>query len=232
MKSEWPGVSIRLVVTPSRSNETTVDRIVIPRRRSRSRASVCVEPSSTRPTSSMTPAACRSRSVSVVLPASTCATMPRLIVGTGVHVLCVGVRYLRAEHERSAHVLLLLGWLKEPAEHETPLVRNRIPRLRPRLRPAHRGPVASFGPCNLLIDLDVTMAVASDASAEYDALARVLRWMMSGVGDPPDRCDRDRLRRRARRIARASTACLARGPCPVDRQGRIARDPDARDLGR
>ena len=73
--------------------ETTADLIVIPRWRSRSSESVCVVPSSTLPGSSMTPAAWRSRSVRLVLPASTCATIPRLRLrgadSTVLHVLCI-----------------------------------------------------------------------------------------------------------------------------------------------
>jgi hypothetical protein len=80
MKSGWPGVSIRLTVTPSMTNETTADLIVMPRWRSSARESVCVLPSSTLPTSSMIPAAWSSRSVRVVLPASTCARIPRFKV--------------------------------------------------------------------------------------------------------------------------------------------------------
>ncbi len=57
MKSGWPGVSIRLTVTSPIANETTADLIVIPRWRSSASESVCVVPSSTLPTSSMTPAA-------------------------------------------------------------------------------------------------------------------------------------------------------------------------------
>jgi hypothetical protein len=57
MKSGWPGVSIRFTVTPSTTKDTTAARIVMPRRRSRASESVCVLPSSTRPSSSMTPAA-------------------------------------------------------------------------------------------------------------------------------------------------------------------------------
>jgi hypothetical protein len=57
MKSGWPGVSIRLTVTPSIANETTAALIVIPRWRSSASESVCVVPSSTLPGSSMTPAA-------------------------------------------------------------------------------------------------------------------------------------------------------------------------------
>ncbi len=57
MKSGWPGVSIRLTVTSSIANETTAALIVMPRRRSSARESVCVFPSSTLPGSSTMPAA-------------------------------------------------------------------------------------------------------------------------------------------------------------------------------
>ncbi len=57
MKSGWPGVSIRLTVTSSIANDTTADLIVMPRCRSSAKESVWVVPSSTRPISSMTPAA-------------------------------------------------------------------------------------------------------------------------------------------------------------------------------
>jgi hypothetical protein len=90
MKSGWPGVSIRLTVTSSMRNDTTADLMVMPRCRSRARVSVWVLPWSTLPISPMTPASYSSRSVRVVLPASTWARIPRLSVGTGRHVLWVG----------------------------------------------------------------------------------------------------------------------------------------------
>ena len=83
MKSGWPGVSIRLTATPAISNDTTADLMVIPRWRSSANVSVCVVPASTLPIVSMTPAACSSRSVSVVLPASTCARIPKFSVPRG-----------------------------------------------------------------------------------------------------------------------------------------------------
>ena len=89
MKSGWPGVSIRLTVTSSMGNDTTADLMVMPRCRSRARVSVWVLPWSTLPGWSMTPAAYSSRSVRVVLPASTWARIPRLGVRTGRHVLWV-----------------------------------------------------------------------------------------------------------------------------------------------
>ncbi len=57
MKSGWPGVSIRLIVTSSIANDTTADLIVMPRCCSSANESVCVVPASTLPTSSMIPAA-------------------------------------------------------------------------------------------------------------------------------------------------------------------------------
>ena len=87
MKSGWPGVSIRLTVTSSISNETTADLMVIPRCRSSASESVWVLPSSTLPISSMIPTVCSSRSVRLVLPASTCARIPRFSVCTACHVL-------------------------------------------------------------------------------------------------------------------------------------------------
>jgi hypothetical protein len=57
MKSGWPGVSIRLTVTPPTANDTTADLMVIPRWRSSASESVCVVPASTLPISPMTPAA-------------------------------------------------------------------------------------------------------------------------------------------------------------------------------
>src|SRR4051794_3133802 len=83
MKSGCPGVSTTLTVVPSSGNDTTAALIVMPRRRSRARLSVRVVPESTDPGSSMTPARCRSRSVRVVLPASTWARMPTLSERTG-----------------------------------------------------------------------------------------------------------------------------------------------------
>ncbi|NYH92762.1 hypothetical protein F4554_005400 [Actinopolymorpha rutila] len=49
-------MSIRFTDTPSNTNDTTADRIVIPRRRSNSNESVCVLPASTLPTRAITPA--------------------------------------------------------------------------------------------------------------------------------------------------------------------------------
>ena len=110
MKSGWPGVSIRLTWTSPSANEVTADLIVIPRWRSRSRVSVWVVPASTLPISSMTPASYRSRSVRVVLPASTCATIPRLssLCDTR-HFLQMDPRGLVDGYERVAHRLSLAG---------------------------------------------------------------------------------------------------------------------------
>src|SRR6185437_13138141 len=83
--------------------DTTADLIVMPRCRSSARVSVWVLPSLTLPTWSMTPAAYRSRSVSVVLPASTCARIPRLRVLTKRHVLWIGENLPRRRHERCSH---------------------------------------------------------------------------------------------------------------------------------
>ncbi|CAM5270687.1 hypothetical protein SALBM311S_12554 [Streptomyces alboniger] len=87
MKSGCPGVSIRLTVTSSSAKETTADLMVIPRRRSSARVSVCVFPLSTLPISSITPTECSRRSVRLVLPASTWARIPRLSKCTKRHVL-------------------------------------------------------------------------------------------------------------------------------------------------
>jgi len=62
--------------------------------------SVWVVPASTLPTRSMAPAEKRSRSVRVVLPASTCARMPRLSVRMGPHAF-QGGDHLLAGHECS-----------------------------------------------------------------------------------------------------------------------------------
>src|SRR5215831_18331140 len=104
MKSGWPGVSIRLTVTPSTGNETTADLIVIPRCCSSASESVRVVPLSTLPASSITPAAYRSRSVRVVLPASTCARIPRFsVLRSKRQYLQVGHDGLLVGTERCAH---------------------------------------------------------------------------------------------------------------------------------
>src|SRR5918998_2131952 len=98
---------MRLTVTPSTWKETTADFIVMPRLCSSAKESVWVLPSSTLPISSMTPAAWRSRSVSVVLPASTCAKIPRFKVRIERHVLQIGEDYLPDRHGRWTHLKLL-----------------------------------------------------------------------------------------------------------------------------
>ena len=107
MKSGWPGVSIRLTVTSPTANDTTADLIVMPRRRSSARVSVRVLPASTLPSSSMTPAAYSSRSVRLVLPASTWATIPRL---SSCHAGVMSSKVDgRVGHQRLAHAELLGG---------------------------------------------------------------------------------------------------------------------------
>src|SRR5262249_1465618 len=103
MKSGWPGVSIRLTVTSPMTNDTTADLIVMPRWGSSASESVWVLPSSTLPILSMTPAECSSRSVRLVLPASTCARIPKLSVFTKRHVLTHWREFLSAGHERCSH---------------------------------------------------------------------------------------------------------------------------------
>ena len=57
----------------------------------RGHPSVCVLPASTLPSSSMTPTEWSSRSVRLVLPASTCARIPRFSVPGGKrHILRIG----------------------------------------------------------------------------------------------------------------------------------------------
>jgi hypothetical protein len=88
-RSGWPGVSIRLTVTSPMTNDTTADLIVMPRCRSSGKESVWLVPSSTLPIVSMTPAAWRSRSVRLVLPASTCARIPKFKIRIEGHILYV-----------------------------------------------------------------------------------------------------------------------------------------------
>ena len=122
MKSGWPGVSIRLTVTSSSANDTTADLIVMPRCCSSASESVCVVPASTLPGLSITPAAYSSRSVSVVLPASTCARIPKLSVlrSDKRHTLQIGHKGPLDWHERCAQ-LPLLGGRRRPQSkaHET-----------------------------------------------------------------------------------------------------------------
>ena len=97
MKSGWPGVSTRLTARSPTRNEATADRIVMPRSRSSSSESVWVVPASTLPTRSIAPVVKRSRSVRVVLPASTWARIPRLSVRMGPHAF-QGGGHLLAGH--------------------------------------------------------------------------------------------------------------------------------------
>ena len=63
------------------STDVTAARMVMPRRRSSSMESVRVVPASTLPGAAITPASYSRRSVRLVLPASTCATIPRFRYG-------------------------------------------------------------------------------------------------------------------------------------------------------
>src|SRR5205823_14402498 len=66
----------------------------------------CWARASTRAIWSMAPAAWTSRSKSVVLPASTCAEIPKFSVRrTMRHTLRIGRKALRDGHERWAHLL-------------------------------------------------------------------------------------------------------------------------------
>ena len=80
-------MSIRLTAKLPTVNDTTADLIVMPRWRSSASVSVWVLPSSTLPISPITPAAYSSRSVRLVFPASTWATIPRFSIFTPRHVL-------------------------------------------------------------------------------------------------------------------------------------------------
>ena len=77
-KSTWPGVSMRLSRCPSHSQLTAAAKIVIPRSRSCGSKSVTVVPSCTSPRLCTAPVRNSTRSVTVVLPASTWARIPRL----------------------------------------------------------------------------------------------------------------------------------------------------------
>src|SRR5437588_10186555 len=61
----------------------------------------------------MTPAAKRSRSVRLVLPASTCAKIPKFSAVTERHVLWIGENSFSVGHERSAH--LSAPWVESMA---------------------------------------------------------------------------------------------------------------------
>ena len=74
---------MRVTSTPRQRQLTAAEPIVIPRRCSCAIQSLTVEPSSTDPGRRITPPRHRSCSVSVVLPASMCATIPRLRRGLG-----------------------------------------------------------------------------------------------------------------------------------------------------
>src|SRR5215469_8634171 len=109
-------------------NEATADLIVIPRCRSSASESVCVVPASTLPSSEMTFAAYSSRSVRVVLPASTCARIPRLRVVRGTrHTLRIGLNGHHDGHERLAHLPSLddQNWTPE-VNHAIGLQRARV----------------------------------------------------------------------------------------------------------
>ncbi len=86
MKSGWPGVSTRLTWRSPTPNAATAERMVMPRSRSSSPESVCVFPASTLPSDATVPWSNSSRSVRLVLPASTWARMPRFRV-SGTEVL-------------------------------------------------------------------------------------------------------------------------------------------------
>ena len=101
MKSEWPGVSMRLTWMSPTANDATFVRTVMPRRRSMSIESVRVVPSSMLPGAEMAPASSMSRSVRLVLPASTCARMPRLMVCATVPLLQKSGRDCRQSSSRS-----------------------------------------------------------------------------------------------------------------------------------
>jgi hypothetical protein len=78
VKSTCPGVSISWMRWPCQSQVTAAARIVMPLRCSIGCESVRVVPSWTSPAARMRPVKRRTRSVTVVLPASTWAMMPRL----------------------------------------------------------------------------------------------------------------------------------------------------------
>src|SRR5262249_19838631 len=79
--------------------------IVIPRRRSNGSESVWVVPASTAPSWSMTPESYSSRSVRVVLPASTCARIPKLSVFCDTrHIPWIGLKGHLDRRERLAHL--------------------------------------------------------------------------------------------------------------------------------
>src|SRR5918995_6297126 len=79
--------------------------MVMPRARSSSIVSVCVVPLSTLPTDLMTPVSKRMRSVRLVLPASTCARIPR--VTTAMRHTFVEAASVRWTLQRLPHGRLL-----------------------------------------------------------------------------------------------------------------------------
>ena len=79
-KSTWPGVSISWIRVSPQVSTAAAARTEMPRLRSTSIQSVWVVPSSTLPARRMLPLNSRSCSVTVVLPASAWARMPRFMV--------------------------------------------------------------------------------------------------------------------------------------------------------
>ncbi|SDC54805.1 hypothetical protein SAMN05216505_102538 [Streptomyces prasinopilosus] len=103
-KSTCPGVSIRLIRCPSQVRLTAAAKTVTPRSRSCGSKSVTVEPPWTSPRWCVVPVTYRIRSVTVVLPASTWARIPRLrtaarglVYGESVcgESVCIGLRTAR-----------------------------------------------------------------------------------------------------------------------------------------
>ena len=82
-KSTCPGVSIRFSCTPLCISVVEEERTEMPLRRSISSQSVWAVPLSTLPGARSTPDRYSICSVRVVLPASTWATIPRLMMGAG-----------------------------------------------------------------------------------------------------------------------------------------------------
>ena len=79
MKSVCPGVSTMFILSSPRGRDAEAVFTEMPRLRSTSRLSVVAVPLSTVPGALMAPEAARSCSVSVVLPASTWASMPMFL---------------------------------------------------------------------------------------------------------------------------------------------------------
>ena len=165
--------------------------MVMPRARSRARESVWVLPRSTLPTWSMIPAAKSSRSVRLVLPASTCARIPRLSEVTSSHVLDVGGRG-RDEHEKLPHWGLLSGWRGSTAgcEPATPTACVRLSRAASEFfRCGSRGSfvvlglLSTFGP----ISLDLYLPALPQLAAELDGVDVGGAAHHHGVPDRPGR---------------------------------------------